>query len=76
MASEVRETCREWIEAKHDKCHELADVILWGKLFPADALCPRCRAHAEDWLCRRIEDALRESWAIFDLRNLKRKAAK
>jgi hypothetical protein len=67
----VHETCREWVNI--DRCNEPAEAILWGKLFPAEALGPRCRTHAEDHLGgRTLQQVLREGWAIFDLRGLRR----
>lgn len=71
--SEVRESCREWVDETFDRCSRPAAAILWGKLFPPEALGPRCREHAETHLQgRSLPEALREGWAIFDLRNLRR----
>lgn len=73
MSTEVRETCREWPADALDRCNEPAEVILWGKLFPREALGPRCRFHAEKYFGgMSMIDALRQNWAIFDLRNLRR----
>lgn len=73
QTTEVRETCREWSGEMSDRCNQLAEVILWGKLFPKDALGPRCRYHAESHLQgRSLPDVLREGWAVFDLHNLRR----
>lgn len=71
---EVHETCREWMDAPtFDRCNQPAEAILWGKLFPAEALGPRCRSHAERYLGRAtLPEAIREGWAIFDLRGLRR----
>ena len=68
----MRESCREWVDEIANKCNRPAVVILWGKLFPAEALGPRCPEHAEKHLGRYYVDAIREHWAIFDLRNLTR----
>lgn len=70
---EIHESCREWDDESMSRCGAPADVILWGKLFPQDALGPRCREHAENHLNHRtLEECLRQGWAIFDLRNLRR----
>jgi hypothetical protein len=73
---EVHETCREWVEKKNNRCNEPAVMILWGKLFDPDAMGPRCLEHGERWLREQgawsFPDALRQHYAIFDLRNLRR----
>ena len=75
--AEVHETCREWVEEKFDRCNAPASVIVWGKLFDPEALGPRCTFHVEGWLSKQggvwnLEDALRQHYAIFDLRGLRR----
>lgn len=40
------EFCRYRSEADYSMCGEPAEFIVWGKLFPADALGPRCYRHA------------------------------
>jgi hypothetical protein len=63
--------CREWIgEDKFNHCNAPAEFVLWGKLFPADALGPRCYDHAAAHAGHR---ALGDpSWAIIDLRPARR----
>jgi hypothetical protein len=34
--------CRDWPDGASDRCNAPADYVLWGKLFPLDALGPRC----------------------------------
>jgi hypothetical protein len=65
------ETYREWVENKADRCNEPAIVIIWGKLFPPNALGPRCEAHAADYLPLSAMYAI-DQWAVFDLRGLVR----
>lgn len=72
----VRESCREWVEEKVNRCGEPAEWVLWGKLFNPDALGPRCHAHAVDWMDKEhCSDFLYrpDQYAIIDLRNLYRK---
>lgn len=61
--------CVEWVEDTR-RCGEPADHILWGKLFPPDALGPRCTdcalKHVDSWA---LNDS---SYAIFDLRPVRR----
>lgn len=68
--TEVREACREWLTAKNRYCHATAEVILWGKLFPIEALGPRCYDHATKHVHH--SDLFDPQRAIFDLRNLRR----
>ena len=44
-----RESCRNWIEAKNDRCGKPARYIVWGKLFDPEYLGPRCEdcAHGQ-----------------------------
>jgi hypothetical protein len=65
------EWCREWIEEKVNYCHEPATVIIWGRLFPKEALGPRCDDHAAQRIGHDYYSDL-SKWAVFDLRNLKR----
>lgn len=72
QADPVREYCREDIEIDGlpERCNAPADFILWGKLFPAQALGPRCYDHAADHVGHRgLGDP---AWAILDLRGLYR----
>lgn len=46
-----------------------AAFILWGKLFPQEALGPRCYDHAARWLGRGIDQV--DQHAVFDLRPLR-----
>lgn len=62
--------CREWCENKNDRCGQVAEFILWGKLFDPDALGPRCYDHAAKWAGH---GALGDpAWAIVDLRPMLR----
>lgn len=62
----------EWCRECRDEAAWLApgreaDFILWGKLFPPEALGPRCYDHAEKWIGR--ADMLQiEMCAVYDLR--------
>jgi hypothetical protein len=68
---EVREHCREDLgPPSYVRCNEQAEFLLWGKLFPPEALGPRCYEHAAKHAGHR---ALGDpAWAIFDLRGLTR----
>lgn len=70
--TDVQEFCREWVDEKGNYCYEDAEVILWGKLFPPEALGPRCWTHGNDHvdLVGGLNEAIRQQWAIFDLRKL------
>lgn len=74
MMSEVREYCREWpMDAIH-RCDQPAVAIIWGKLYPPEALGPRCEEHiAKHHGGRGLPELLRLGYALFDLRNLVRK---
>jgi hypothetical protein len=53
-------------------CHDLgqnrrADFIVWGKLFPAESLGPRCWPHLADQINYVNIDQI-DQYAIFDLR--------
>lgn len=64
-----RETCREWVKEKWDRCNEPAIGVIWGKLFPPAALGPRCHAHLCYWCNERsVEQIFREGFAVYDLR--------
>jgi hypothetical protein len=65
------EFCREWVEDKTDRCNEPAIIIIWGKLFPAEALGPRCQEHAAKHLPDLSLHTITQ-WAVFDLRGLER----
>lgn len=71
MSEPVRETCREELgEPTFTKCGAPAEFLLWGKLFPPEALGPRCYDHAAK---HAGHSALgNPQWAILDLRNLER----
>jgi hypothetical protein len=69
------ERCREWQVTPDDAasiCNKPARLIFWGKLFPKDALGPRCedcsRYHLPD-----LTDKTLLQWAVFDLKGLARK---
>ena len=74
VVTEVREWCREEGDFPHgDRCNERAEFLLWGKLFPSEALGPRCYAHAvkhTHWGMPSRPD----QWAVLDLRGLTREA--
>jgi hypothetical protein len=74
QAEEVHEFCRE--EVKFERCGAPAEFILWGKLFPADALGPRCYDHAADHVGHYLLTGRGlEQSAILDLRGLYRAGA-
>ncbi|MGB5758986.1 MAG: hypothetical protein WBM50_18880 [Acidimicrobiales bacterium] len=64
----VEDWCRHWVDAKHDKCHRPAVIIVWGKLADPEELGPLCREHLPDW----IDMARLDGYAVFDLRKLRR----
>lgn len=64
----MRESCREWIEEKSDRCNAEAVFILWGKLFPKDAMGPRCWDHASKWLNGHTSQRDIDQTAVYDLR--------
>lgn len=69
---EVREACREWVEAKTNCCFERAEFLLWGKLFPPEALGPRCYEHAAKHAGHEALGYRLDQYAILDLRGLRR----
>jgi hypothetical protein len=62
----------EWCrECRDEDKPTPADFIIWGKLFPPEALGPKCAEHAY----RHVPQAfgpMMGQWAIFDLRGLVR----
>jgi hypothetical protein len=61
-----REWCRE--EDEHgDRCARRAEFLLWGKLFPPDALGPRCHEHAIKHTHYSMPSRT-DQWAVYDLR--------
>lgn len=68
----VVQFCRECRDAEPSVL-EPAVFILWGKLFPPEALGPKCYDHAAEHVgwsnMHRIDQ-----WAVFDLRGLYRGA--
>jgi hypothetical protein len=59
--------CRHELGAPtFDKCWEPAEYVLWGKLFPAEALGPRCYKHAEPYGAAHFN----EGWAVINLKQL------
>lgn len=64
------ESCREWIESpRFDRCGEKAVGIIWGKLFPPEALGPRCADHvALHCNGRGMNELMAAAYAIYDLR--------
>lgn len=64
-----QEHCREWVESKFDRCNAQAVVIIWGKLFPPEALGPRCDEHAvPHFMGRSVSEIISACWAVYDLR--------
>ena len=61
------ETCRECRdEMAYGSKLPAAVFILWGKLFPQEALGPKCMDHARKWF-----DVFRaDQYAVFDLRRI------
>lgn len=66
-AEALRETCREWPDDAFDRCNQPAEFILWGKLFPPEALGPRCYEHAVKHTGHSMPSQV-DQWAVFDLR--------
>jgi hypothetical protein len=66
-AEALRETCREWPDGADDRCNAPAEFILWGKLFPPEALGPRCYDHAVEHTGHNMPARV-DQWAVFDLR--------
>jgi hypothetical protein len=64
--SDRLEFCRECRDEGRDPIHH-AEFILWGKLFPPEALGPRCYDHAEKHIGSRGMSQI-DQWAVFDLR--------
>lgn len=66
-------SCRDETEERGDYGMESgnqtpADVIVWGKLFPPEAMGPRCLTHYyAETNARRVD-----GYAVFDLRGLTR----
>lgn len=73
QADPVREYCREDIEVDGlpERCNAPADFILWGKLFPSQALGPRCYDHAVKHLSHGAMSRV-DQHAVLDLRGLYR----
>lgn len=73
----VNEHCREWIDAKHDRCNKPAEFVLWGKLIEPEGLGPRCydcaAEHVSDhMLSKRLHGSpLQLEAAVMDLRPLR-----
>ena len=67
----VAEGCREELGAPSwDKCWEPATYLLWGKLFPTNALGPRCEMHATKHIG--ASNMPPHGWAVLDMRGLYR----
>ena len=65
------ESCREC----RDEGKEIpvpATVIIWGKLFPPEALGPKCDNHAAIHIGGDYYSPRLANWAVFDLRGLDR----
>lgn len=63
--------CRDEAELNMTESIPVADFILWGKLFPAEALGPKCTFHAAEY----INIAQVDQYAVLDLRAARRQAA-
>lgn len=61
------EYCRECRDENWSNNAVPAVFILWGKLFPPEALGPRCYAHAAKHVGERNMSQI-DQWAVFDLR--------
>lgn len=61
------EYCREEINSGDDfrKCLQPARYIIWGKLFPPEALGPRCQFHAVKYFPAYSPEVYQ--WAVYDL---------
>jgi hypothetical protein len=59
--------CRDEREFKFMAPGVPAEFILWGKLFPPEALGPRCYDHAAKWLGHGNMSRI-DQYAVFDLR--------
>jgi hypothetical protein len=46
----MTEFCRHIVNDEQDHCGKPAEFIVWGKLFPKEALGPRCYDHMADQL--------------------------
>jgi hypothetical protein len=62
--------CGQWLLDEDDfpwrRCGDPADLILWGRLLPPEALGPRCLDHASHYMPTDANSV--EQWAAFDLR--------
>lgn len=59
---------REFPERSYERCGKPAEFIVWGKLFPKEALGPRCRDCLEDQCGHRAPGD--PSYAIYHLPEL------
>jgi hypothetical protein len=57
----MREYCRA---CRDNDRTTVAEFIIWGKLFPPQALGPRCWNHAAPW----FDISRIEQYAVYDLR--------
>jgi len=73
----ARELVVEWCRELRDdlsRCPNVAEFLIWGKLFPPEALGPRCYDCAAKHVGHRnLGD---KAVAIFDLRGLARREAR
>lgn len=63
--------CREWPEGEVNPCNAPAEFVLWGKLFPREALGPRCYDHAVTHTHWDMPSRVSQ-WAVIDLRPVRR----
>lgn len=63
-------TCREEL-GDGERCPELAEFVLWGKMFDREALGPRCHDHACDHTSWTMPSRA-DQWAVVDLRPIVR----
>lgn len=79
-ASGILTTCRRELGADavparrrtYDRCNEPAEFILWGKLFPNEALGPRCYDCALEQIGDHHALAPNSGYALVDLRPIRR----
>ncbi len=73
-AANLITTCHEEFKGG-ERCRARAEFVLWGKLFPPDALGPRCYDHAVDRTNRSMPSMVTQ-WAVIDLRPIIRMVGK
>jgi hypothetical protein len=61
----VSEFCRHRNDDDGKLCGQPAKMIVWGKLFPPDALGPRCYDHAAEQIGHRAAGDRSPGYAIY-----------